>query len=57
MDQQECGPSDSSVASDGHTIADTARGEVLLSLGYRLAANKKNTEGNSHEDRDAHLPR
>jgi hypothetical protein len=57
MDQQECGPSDSSVASDGHTIADTARGEVLLSLGYRLAANKKNTEGSSHEDRDAHLPR
>jgi transposase len=37
----------------GHTIADTALREVLLSLGYRLAANKKNIEGSSHEDRDA----
>jgi Rhodopirellula transposase DDE domain len=37
----------------GHTIADTALRDVLLSLGYRLAANKKNIEGNSHEDRDA----
>ena len=26
---------------------------MLLSLGYRLAANKKTIEGNSHEDRDA----
>ncbi len=37
----------------GHTIADTALRDALLSLGYRLAANKKNIEGNSHEDRDA----
>jgi transposase len=37
----------------GQTIADTALREVLLSLGYRLAANKKNSEGRSHEDRDA----
>jgi transposase len=37
----------------GHSIADTALREVLLSLGYRLAANKKNIEGISHEDRDA----
>jgi transposase len=37
----------------GHTIADTALRDVLLSLGYRLAANKKTMEGNSHEDRDA----
>jgi hypothetical protein len=37
----------------GHTIADTALRDVLLSLGYRLAANKKNIEGNSHQDRDA----
>src|SRR5258708_8746061 len=37
----------------GHTIADTALRDVLLSLGYRLAANKKNREGRSHEDRDA----
>jgi Rhodopirellula transposase DDE domain len=37
----------------GHTIADTALRDVLLSLGYRLAANKKNIEGRSHEDRDA----
>ena len=37
----------------GHTIADTALREVLLSLGYSLRANKKNIEGTSHEDRDA----
>jgi transposase len=37
----------------GHTIADTALREVLLSLGYSLRANKKTLEGNSHEDRDA----
>lgn len=37
----------------GHTIADTALRDVLLSLGYSLRANKKNVEGNSHEDRDA----
>src|SRR5258708_7163708 len=37
----------------GHSIADTALRDVLLSLGYRLAANKKNSEGSSHEDRDA----
>src|SRR6266581_1669192 len=37
----------------GHTIADTALREVLLSLGYSLRANKKTIEGNSHEDRDA----
>jgi hypothetical protein len=37
----------------GHSIADTALRDVLLSLGYRLAANKKNSEGRSHEDRDA----
>lgn len=37
----------------GHTIADTALRDVLLSLGYSLRANKKTLEGNSHEDRDA----
>jgi hypothetical protein len=37
----------------GHTIADTALCDVLLSRGYRLAANKKNSEGSSHADRDA----
>jgi transposase len=37
----------------GHTIADTALRDVLLSLGYRLATNKKNREGSSYEDRDA----
>jgi transposase len=37
----------------GHTIADTALREVLLSLGYSLRANKKTIEGKSHEDRDA----
>jgi transposase len=37
----------------GHTIADTALRDVLLSLGYSLRANKKNLEGRSHEDRDA----
>ena len=37
----------------GHTIADTALRDVLLSLGYSLRANKKTIEGNSHEDRDA----
>jgi len=37
----------------GHTIADTALRDVLLSLGYSLRANKKTMEGNSHEDRDA----
>ncbi len=37
----------------GHTIADTALRDVLLSLGYSLRANKKNSEGRSHEDRDA----
>jgi transposase len=36
----------------GHTIADTALREVLLSLGYSLRANKKNIEGSSHADRD-----
>src|SRR5436309_4988424 len=34
----------------GHTIADTALRDVLLSLGYSLRANKKTIEGNSHED-------
>ncbi len=37
----------------GHTIADTALRDVLLSLGYSLRANKKNIEGRSHEDCDA----
>lgn len=37
----------------GHRIADTALQDLLLALGYRLAANKKNVEGSSHEDRDA----
>src|SRR6266581_2061432 len=37
----------------GHTIADTALRDMLLSLGYSLRANKKTMEGNSHEDRDA----
>jgi transposase len=37
----------------GHTIADTALRDVLLSLGYSLRANKKNIEGTSHQDRDA----
>ncbi len=37
----------------GHTIADTALRDVLLSLGYSLRANKKNIEGSSHADRDA----
>jgi transposase len=37
----------------GHTIADTALRDVLLSLGYSLRANKKPIEGRSHEDRDA----
>ena len=37
----------------GHTIADTALRDVLLSLGYSLRAKKKTIEGNSHEDRDA----
>ncbi len=37
----------------GHTIADTALRDVLLSLGYSLRANKKNLEGSSHQDRDA----
>lgn len=37
----------------GHTIADTALRDVLLSQGYRLAANKKTIEGSSHADRDA----
>jgi transposase len=37
----------------GHTIADTALRDVLLSLGYSLRANKKTMEGNVHEDRDA----
>lgn len=37
----------------GHTIADTALRDVLLSLGYSLRANKKNDEGTSHQDRDA----
>jgi hypothetical protein len=37
----------------GHSISDTALRDLLLSLGYRLAANKKNREGSSHEDRDA----
>lgn len=36
----------------GHTIADTALREVLLSLGYSLRANKKNIEGSSPADRD-----
>jgi transposase len=36
----------------GHTIADTALRDELLSLGYSLRANKKTMEGNSHEDRD-----
>src|SRR5260221_3856508 len=39
----------------GHTIADTALRDVLLSLGYRLAANKKTMEGNSHDDRDGQI--
>jgi transposase len=37
----------------GHTIADTALRDVLLSLGYSLRANKKTIEGHSHEDRAA----
>jgi transposase len=37
----------------GHTIADTALRDVLLSLGYSLRANKKTIEGSSHQDRDA----
>src|SRR5712691_1223935 len=37
----------------GHTIADTALRDVLLSLGYSLRATKKNIEGISHEDLDA----
>ena len=37
----------------GHTIADTAVRDMLLSLGYSLRANKKTIEGNAHEDRDA----
>lgn len=37
----------------GHTIADTTLRDVLLSQGYRLAANKKTIEGSSHADRDA----
>ena len=41
----------------GHTIADTALRDVLLSLGYSLRANKKTIEGNSHEDRDAQFAR
>jgi transposase len=41
------------VQAMGHTIADTALRDVLLSLGYSLRANKKTLEGNSHEDRDA----
>src|SRR5579871_802411 len=37
----------------GHSIANTALRDVLLSLGYSLRANKKNIEGRSLEDRDA----
>lgn len=37
----------------GHTIADTAIRDLLLSLSYSLRANKKNIEGPSHPDRDA----
>lgn len=37
----------------GHTIAYTALRDVLLSLGYRLVATKKNLEGSSHHDRAA----
>jgi hypothetical protein len=37
----------------GHTIADTAIRDLLLSLGYSLRANKKNIEGTSHPDRNA----
>jgi len=39
----------------GHPIADTALREVLLSPGSSLRAKKKNVEGSSHEDRDAHF--
>jgi hypothetical protein len=42
-----------SVQAMGHTIAETALRDLLLALGYRLAANKKNLEGSSHKDRDA----
>lgn len=42
-----------SLQAMGHQIADTALRDLLLALGYRLAANKKTLEGNSHEDRDA----
>lgn len=42
-----------SLQAMGHTIAATALRDLFLALGYRLAANKKNLEGNSHEDRDA----
>lgn len=42
-----------SLQAMGHQIADTALRDLLLALGYRLAANKKNLEGRSHEDRDA----
>jgi hypothetical protein len=52
MDEQECGAPQRSQAL-GHTIADTALRDVLLSLGHSLRANKKNIEGSSHVDRDA----
>jgi hypothetical protein len=42
-----------SLQAMGHHIADTAVRDLLRTLGYRLAANKKNLEGRSHEDRDA----
>jgi hypothetical protein len=37
----------------GHHRADTAVCDLLLALGSRLAAHKKNREGRSHEDCDA----
>jgi hypothetical protein len=37
----------------GHQIADTALRDLLRARGYRLAGNRKNLEGTSHEDRDA----
>jgi hypothetical protein len=42
-----------SLQAMGHQIADTALRDLLHALGYRLATNKKNLEGNAHEDRDA----
>src|SRR6266566_1807329 len=37
----------------GHHLGDTAIRHRLHAMGFSLRANKKNIEGNSHEDRDA----